>query len=203
MRAVAALEVPDAADRDDLASFVGRAVALDGSVVVRLRSAAGRIELFAGTPFDALLTRAAVGRTTPTDLTVPGSELLAALAVAGGPSVDPGTVVDERWRGPVPAGTAWEAAGVVPAGEVDAVATRGIAAAQDTGRASAALLDETALVVGGLSVPMRCVLALSGAGLLDAGVDLTVSGGGGWVRVDASAGSVVRRRLAQLPLAVS
>lgn len=196
------LAIPDAGERDDLATLVGRAVQLDGAVPVRLKASGDVVEAFAPTPFDALLTGAVAGSLVPGDVTVTGSELLAALAVAGGPSVDPGTPVDQRWRGPVPAGTAWAPAGVVPGADVDAAACRGTAALQEAGHASAAVLDETALTRGDLRVPMRCVLALSGAGLLDDGADLRVATGDGWLRLDAPAGAVVRRRLNPLALAM-
>lgn len=192
----ARLEIPDAADRDALATLVGRAVQLDGSVVVRLRAVDGRVELFAATPFDALVTGAAPGSATPADRTVVGSELLAALAVAGGASVDPGLAVDERWRGPVPAGTTWTPVGAVPAGDLDAVARRATAG----GHLPAALLDEPAVVVDGVRVPTRCALALSGAGLLDDGGEVGLATGDGWLRLDTAAGAVVRRRLNPLAL---
>ena len=63
----AVLSVPDTAQREDLAGFVGRAVRLDPAVVVRLRARPGErdaVEAFAPTPFDALVTRSAPG--TPT-----------------------------------------------------------------------------------------------------------------------------------------
>lgn len=196
------LEVPNAAERDDLATVVGRAVQLDPSVVVRLRAdpADGRVELFAATPFDALVTRTATGTVVPADLTVTGAELLAALAVAGGASVDPGVAVDERWRGPVPAGTSWTTVGAVGADELDGAARRATAAAQSSGRFTAAVLDETAVTVEGLWVPMRCLLALSGAGLLDGGGEVRVATGDGWLRLEAAGGAVVRRRLNPLAL---
>jgi hypothetical protein len=52
-------------------------------------------------------------------------------------------------------------------------------------------------------VPMRCVFALSGMGFVGAGEPdqaVRVSTDGGWLRLDARGGAVVRRRRAQLPL---
>ncbi len=220
------LRVPDRAQREDLAEFVGRAVRLDGGVVVRLRSRPGAdgdadaVEAWAPTPFDALVTRTAPGAVTPEDLTVVGSDLLAALAVAGGVSgsVEPGTPVDDRWRGPLPplrADRSWEVVGEVPAAELGGLAERGVAAARagdPSGRPSAALLDQVVLTVTDdvsgteVRVPMRCVFALSGMGFVGAGsadpeTTVRVSTDGGWLRLDAHGGAVVRRRRAQLPWA--
>ncbi|HEY2225449.1 hypothetical protein [Actinomycetospora sp.] len=217
------LTVPDRTQRDDLAGFVGRAVRLDAAVVVRLRARPGTdgepdtVEAWAPTPFDALVTRAAPGQVTPGDVTVVGSDLLAALAVAVAPSVEPGTAVDDRWRGPLPplrADRRWEVVGEVPAAELDGLAERGVAAARagdPGGRPSAALLDQVVLTVTGdgsgteVRVPMRCVFALSGMGFVGAGSGDTdgtvrVSTDGGWLRLDTRGGAVVRRRRAQLPL---
>lgn len=215
------LTVPDRAQREDLAEFVGRAVRLDGGVVVRLRARAepdAAVEAWAPTPFDALVTRAAPGTVTPGDVTVVGSDLLAALAVAGGESVEPGTRVDDRWRGPLPPlrpDRRWEVVGEVPSAELGGLAERGVAAARagdPSGRPSAALLDQVVLTVTGdgtgteVRVPMRCVFALSGMGFVGAGSGdadgaVRVSTDGGWLRLDTRGGAVVRRRRAQLPWA--
>ncbi len=219
------LTVPDRAQRDDLAEFVGRAVRLDGAVVVRLRARPGAdgdpaaVEAWAPTPFDALVTRAAPGEVTPGDVTVVGSDLLAALAVAGGVSgsVEPGTPVDDRWRGPLPPlrpDRRWLVVGEVPAAELGGLAERGVAAARagdPSGRPSAALLDQVVLTVTDddagteVRVPMRCVFALSGMGFVGGGADpeatVRVSTDGGWLRLDTHGGAVVRRRRAQLPWA--
>ena len=217
------LTVPDRAQREDLAEFVGRAVRLDGGVVVRLRARPGgdgdpdAVEAWAPTPFDALVTRTAPGEVTPGDVTVVGSDLLAALAVAGGRggSVEPGTPVDDRWRGPLPPlrrDRRWEVVGEVPGAELAGLAERGVAAARagdPSGRPTAALLDQIVLTViddasgTEVRVPMRCVFALSGMGFVGAGEPdqaVRVSTDGGWLRLDARGGAVVRRRRAQLPL---
>ncbi len=215
------LTVPDRAQREDLAEFVGRAVRLDGGVVVRLRARPGSdgdpdaVEAWAPTPFDALVTRTAPGQVAPGDVTVVGSDLLAGLAVAGSASVDPGAPVDDRWRGPLPPlrpDRRWEVVGEVPAAELGGLAERGVAAARagdPSGRPTAALLDQIVLTVTDdasgteVRVPMRCVFALSGMGFVGAGEPdqaVRVSTDGGWLRLDARGGAVVRRRRAQLPL---
>jgi hypothetical protein len=215
------LTIPDRAQREDLAEFVGRAVRLDGGVVVRLRARPGSdgdpdaVEAWAPTPFDALVTRTAPGQVAPGDVTVVGSDLLAGLAVAGSASVDPGAPVDDRWRGPLPPlrpDRRWEVVGEVPAAELGGLAERGVAAARagdPSGRPTAALLDQIVLTVTDdasgteVRVPMRCVFALSGMGFVGAGEPdqaVRVSSDGGWLRLDARGGAVVRRRRAQLPL---
>jgi hypothetical protein len=215
------LTVPDPAQREDLAEFVGRAVRLDAAVVVRLRARPGSdgdpdaVEAWAPTPFDALVSRTAPGEVSPGDVTVVGSDLLAALAVAGTASVEPGTPVDDRWRGPLPPlrpDRRWEVVGEVPAAELAGLAERGVAAARTgdpSGRPTAALLDQIVLTVTDdasgteVRVPMRCVFALSGMGFVGAGEPdqpVRVSTDGGWLRLDARGGAVVRRRRAQLPL---
>jgi hypothetical protein len=215
------LTVPDRAQREDLAEFVGRAVRLDPAVVVRLRARPGTdgdpaaVEAWAPTPFDALVSRTAPGEVTPDDVTVVGSDLLAGLAVAGAASVEPGTPVDDRWRGPLPPlrpDRRWEVVGEVPAAELSGLAERGVAAARagdPSGRPTAALLDQIVLTVtddasgAEVRVPMRCVFALSGMGFVGAGEPdqaVRVSTDGGWLRLDARGGAVVRRRRAQLPL---
>ena len=215
------LAVPDRAQREDLAGFVGRAVRLDATVVVRLRARPGdrpAVEAWAATPFNALVTRAAPGTLEPADVTVVGSDLLAALAVAAGESVEPGTPVDDRWRGPLPPlrpDARWQVVGDVPAAELNRLAERGVAAAREgdpSGRPSAALLDQVVLTVtddasgAEVRVPMRCVFALSGMGFVGPGAGdddaVRVSTDGGWLRLDARGGAVVRRRRAQLPLAL-
>jgi hypothetical protein len=224
------LTVQDRAQREDLAEFVGRAVRLDPAVVVRLRARPGSdgdpaaVEAWAPTPFDALVSRTAPGQVTPDDVTVVGSDLLAGLAVAGrgersdgwgAASVEPGTPVDDRWRGPLPPlrpDRRWEVVGEVPAAELSGLAERGVAAARagdPSGRPTAALLDQIVLTVtddtsgAEVRVPMRCVFALSGMGFVGAGEPeqtVRVSTDGGWLRLDARGGAVVRRRRAQLPL---
>ena len=231
------LAVPDRTEREDLAVFVARAVRLDPAVAVRLRGRAAmaaegaasgavggdepgageaggaRVEAWAATPFDALVTRAVHGTVEPADVTVAGSDLLAALSVVGGRSVDPGRPVDERWRGPLPGTARWRSVDEVPGEALDGLAERGVAAAREgdpSGRPSAALLDQVVLTVSDgqdeVRVPMRCVFALAGMGFLGggaaAGAPVRVSTDGGWLRMDARGGAVVRRRRAQLPLAL-
>ncbi|PVZ04903.1 hypothetical protein [Actinomycetospora cinnamomea] len=190
------LAVPGAADRAALADVVGRVVRLDAAAVVRLRDRGGRVVLWAGTPFDVLVTAAAPGSVMPADVTVPGSDLLAALGVVDAPEVDPGTAVDDRWRGDLPGEGPWRAVGAIPAGEVDAV----------VGRTGPAALDETAWEAGGVRVPARCLVAVAGMGWPEqaGALPVALADDGSWLRLEAGPASVhaaiVRRRRPRLAL---
>jgi hypothetical protein len=207
--------VPDRAERDDLGAFVARAVRLDQAAVVRLRLRrdAGRVDVWVSTPFDTLVTRSVSGTLTPADLTVSGSELLAALAIVGGERVDPGTPRDLLWRSALPPDAGWRFVDHVPATVLGELTDRGVALAREhagpQGTPPASLLDQTVLTVSGsglvLTVPLRCLFALSGMGFVPAGAadePVKISATDAWLRMDARYGAVVRRRHAQLPLLV-
>jgi hypothetical protein len=207
------LFVPDAADRDDLGAFVARSVRLDQQAVVRLR---GRdndlVEAWVATPFDVLATRTARGQVRPSDVTVSGNELLAALAIVGGERLDPGPPRDLMWQGALPPGGGWQVVDELPVRIVSDLADRGIEVARQNpgprGSAPASLLDQHVLTVSGagldVKVPMRCLFALSGMGFLVADSDETirVTATDSWLRLDARYGAVLRRRHALLPLLV-
>lgn len=207
------LAVPDAAERDAMAQFCARVVRLDPAAAVRLRSGDGQVQVWAWTPFEVLATHEASGVATPDDATVAGSDLLAALSFVGGPSVGAGTRCEERWRAPVPGDATWTPVGEVPVAEAEARTADGLAEGEGrpADRLPADLLDRAVLSVGTGSevrVPMRCLLALAGLGVLAAGADpagvLRVSSGGSpghdWLRVDAEGVAVVRRRRPALVL---
>lgn len=209
------LVVPDASERDDLGAFVARAVRLDQATAVRLRhrAAAGRVDVWVSTPFDALVTRSVSGSLTPADITVSGSDLLAALAIVGGERVDPGTPRDLLWRTALPPTEGWRFVDQVPASLLGELTERGVALAREhvgpQGTPPATLLDQTVLRVSGagldVTVPLRCLFALSGMGFVavDAADDpVKVSATDSWLRMDARYGAVVRRRHALLPLLV-
>ncbi|MEU6646954.1 hypothetical protein ABZ863_31075 [Saccharomonospora sp. NPDC046836] len=207
------LHIPDPADRDTLAAFIARAVRLDGNAVVRLRMrTAGILEAWVATPFDVLVTRAVEGQVSPADVTVSGSELLAALTVTPGETMDPGPPRDLLWRSELPiTTTGWQPVDTLPASIVADLADRGVALARENvgpqGTPPASLMDQTVLTVsaGGLEVkvPMRCLFALSGMGFVDsslAGDIVRVAATDSWLRLDARYGAVLRRRHALLPL---
>lgn len=210
---MAELRIPDPTERDDLAAFVARAVRLDGSAMVRLRSAGGRLDAWLETPFDALATRSVPGSVEPADLTVSGSGLLAALAVVGGEVVDPGCPQDLQWRSALPPEEGWHEVDEVPAEVLANLADRGADVARDNpgqrGTPPASLLDQKVITVSGagfdLPVPLRCLFALSGMGFVgghDVDEMVRVSATDAWLRLDARYGAVVRRRHSLPPLLV-
>ncbi|HEV8560939.1 MAG TPA: hypothetical protein VGR06_31815 [Actinophytocola sp.] len=204
----------DRSERDDLGAFVARAVRLDGQAVVRLRGRAGSlIDAWVATPFDVLATRTVHGEVQPADVTVSGSELLAALAVVRGERVDPGRARDLQWRSALPPEAHWQVVDQLPARVVSDLADRGIAVARENagphGTPPAALLDQTVLTVAGdgleIKVPLRCLFAMAGMGFLgtnDADERVRVTATDAWLRLDARYGAVVRRRHVLLPLLV-
>jgi hypothetical protein len=212
------LLVPDAADRDDLGAFVARSVRLDQQAVVRLRGRANElVEAWVSTPFDVLATRTVRGQVRPADVTVSGSELLAALAIVGGERLDPGPPRDLLWHAALPPGAGWQVVDELPVRIVSDLADRGIEVARQNpgprGSAPASLLDQHVLTVSGagldVKVPMRCLFALSGMGFLvadsgdtDSAETIRVTATDSWLRLDARYGAVLRRRHALLPLLV-
>jgi hypothetical protein len=206
--AVTALSVPDADERGDLGAFVARVVRLDPAAAARLRAGAGTVTAWASTPFDVLATRTVHGHVDPSDVTVSANALLTALAVEKAATVDPG--VGGLWPGDLPPDTGWSPVDVVPAAEIDALTERGLAVARENAGPlgpPTSLLDQNVLTVSApagptVKVPLRCLFALSGMGFVGGDGDVRVSATGGWLRLDAHYGAVVRRRTLTLPLLV-
>ncbi|MGH3688410.1 MAG: hypothetical protein ACRDRE_09435 [Pseudonocardiaceae bacterium] len=210
---MAELCISDPIERDDLGAFVARAVRMDGEVIVRLRDGNGRVHAWLDTPFDALVTRSVRGAVRPGDLTVGGTDLLAAVAVVGTVVVDPGRAQDALWRCALPPERGWREVDQVPAGVLADLVEQGTALARDHpgphGSPPAALLDQKVITVSGagldVGVPLRCLFALSGMGFMgDHAVAETVrvSATDSWLRLDACYGAVLRRRHALFPLLV-
>ncbi|MDQ4094463.1 MAG: hypothetical protein M3143_14055 [Actinomycetota bacterium] len=207
------LRIPDPVDRDDLGAFVARAVRLKSETIVRLRNEDGRVHAWVVTPFDTLVTRSVRGSVLPGDLTVRGSDLLAAVAVVDAAVVDPGKSQDALWLSALPPEQGWHEVDHVPAEVLADLADQGAAVARDNpgprGAPPAALLDQKVLTVSGggfdVKVPLRCLFALSGMGFVGghaAAETVRVSATDSWLRLDARFGAVLRRRHALLPLLV-
>ena len=203
-----ALTVPDAEERGDLGTFVARVVRLDPAAAARLRAGPGTVTAWASTPFDVLATRTVHGHVDPSDVTVSANALLTALAVEKAATVDPG--VGGLWPGDLPPDTGWSPVDVVPAAEIDALTERGLAVARENAGPlgpPTSLLDQNVLTVSApagptVKVPLRCLFALSGMGFVGGDGEVRVSATGGWLRLDAHYGAVVRRRTLTLPLLV-
>ena len=207
------LRVPDPDDRAALGTFVGRAVRLDPGATVRLHAADGRVTAWATTPFDVLATWSVPGTLEPDDATAPAVALLTALSVDRAATVEVGPAAP--WRAPLPPPGAWGLVVPVPAVELETLTDRALERARTTAGPhgpSPDLLDEAAFTVTGgatagerpVRVPVRCLFALSGLGLIGASAapdeTVGVSATRGWLRLDTRHGAVVRRRVTSLPL---
>src|SRR5690606_24437890 len=121
------LRIFDAADRESRGAFVARAVRLDGQTVVRLRRRNEKlVEAWATTPFAVLVTRTVEGELTPSDVTVSGNELLAALTVTRSEYMDPGAPQDLLWRSELPSNGGWQPVDNLPVQVVRDLAEQGV-----------------------------------------------------------------------------
>lgn len=199
-----------AADREDLATFVERAVRLDDAAVVRLRERSnGVIVAWVATGFDVLASRVVAGRVRPSDLSAGADALTAGLQPMNSSGhIDPGFPMDSAWRGALPPDSGFTHIDDVPARVVLDLARRGVALAKEHSSSHgppSSLLDQEVLAVssthGDVAIPMRCVFALTAMGflpndpeLLPADEIVRVRALPGWLRIDARFGSVYRRR---------
>jgi len=207
----------DAAHREDLATFVERAIRLDDASVIRLRERdTGHVVAWVATGFDVLASRVVGGRVKPADLSVGADGLATALpAMDRSGFVEPGFAMDSAWRGMLPPETGFVHLDDVPARVVLDLAQRGVSLAKEYGSAHgppASLLDQEVVAVSSgdtsVGIPMRCVFALTAMGFLpqakttdqfapesvaaDEVVRVRVLPT--WLRVDARFGTVYRRR---------
>jgi hypothetical protein len=206
------------AHRDDLATFVERALRLDESAVVRLRERGdGLVVAWVATGFDVLASRVVGGRVRPADLSAGADALARSLpAMDRSGFVDTGFAMDSAWRGALPPFSGFVHLDDVPARAVLDLAQRGVALAKEHGSAHgppASLLDQEVVAVSSgdasVGVPMRCVFALTAMGFLPqspsraddfspesvaADEVVRVRVHPSWLRVDARFGTVYRRR---------
>lgn len=211
------LWLDDVAHREDLATFVDRAMRLDDASVIRLRQRSdNQVVAWLATGFDVLASRVVGGRVNPADLSVGADALASALpSMDGSGFVDPGFAMDSAWRGMLPPESGFVHLDDVPARAVLDLAQRGVALAKEYGSAHgppASLLDQEVVAVSSgdvsVGIPMRCVFALTAMGFLpqsattdqfapesvaaDEVVRVRVLPT--WLRVDARFGTVYRRR---------
>ena len=200
----------DVTHREDLATFVERAIRLDDAAVIRLREREdGSLVAWAATGFDVLASRVVAGRVRPADLSAGADALLQGLgAMDAGGHVDPGFPMDSAWRGALPPEGGFAHIDDVPARVVLDLAQRGLALAKEHSSSHgppASLLDQEVLAVsseqGDVGIPMRCVFALTAMGFLPndpealpADEIVRVRALPAWLRIDARFGSVYRRR---------
>jgi hypothetical protein len=212
------LWLADAAHREDLITFVDRALRLDEAAVIRLRERPGGLFVaWAATGFDVLASRVVAGRVRPSDLFAAADALASALpAMDRTGFVEPGFAMDSAWRGVLPPDTGFVHLDDVPARVVLDLAQRGMQLAREHSSAHgppSSLLDQEVVAVSAgdesVGVPMRCVFALTAMGFLPQAVTASdsfapesvaadevvrVRAAPNWLRVDARFGSVYRRR---------
>lgn len=210
------LWLADPRHREDLATFVERALRLDHAAVVRLRErSAGEVVAWVTTGFDVLASRVVAARMRPADLSAGADALAAGIGVRGSDSsddgsdyVDPGFPMDSAWRFGLPPDTGFVHLDDIPARAMLDLAQQGIALAKEHGSAHgppASLLDQEVVAVSAddltVGIPMRCVFALTAMGFLPhtgeevSGDEIVrVRAHAAWLRIDARFGSVYRRR---------
>lgn len=204
----AALRVPGASDRKDLATFLTRVSRLDESAVVRLRVRDdGRVVVWAATQFDVLACRAVRGELRTPDISAAVDEVLRGLQAPDADGyVHTGFPMDSAWRGALPSDSGFEYLDDIPARTVLDLAQRGGELAREHGSAHGppvSLLDQSVVTVDGsdgqpVDVPMRCVFALVAMGFVPTSPTedepVRVRAVPSWLRLDARFGSVYRRR---------
>lgn len=200
----------DAADRQDLAIFVDRALRLDDAAVIRLRVRSdGLLSAWVATGFDVLASRVVAATMRPDDLSA-GADGLARglLAMDSSGYVDPGFPMDSAWRGALPPESGFAHVDDVPARVMLDLAQSGAQLAKEHGSSHGppvSLLDQEVVRVSSadtsVGVPMRCVFALTAMGFLpqspgavSADEIVRVRILPTWLRIDARFGSVYRRR---------
>ena len=204
------LWIDDPRDREDLATFLDRALRLDDAAVVRLRERSGTRAAVAwvATGLEVLASRVVTGQVRPSDLSAGADALVTGLSSAADGYVDPGFPMDSAWRGGLPPEDGFVHLDDVPARVMLDLAQQGGALARDHGSAHgppASLMDQEVIAVSSgdeaVGVPMRCVFALTAMGFLpQTGNEVSeeeivrVRAHPSWLRIDARFGSVYRRR---------
>jgi hypothetical protein len=215
------LEVADPAERENLATFLSRAVRLDPAAVVRMRRRGDRyVAAWVTTGFETLAVRTVVAVLGVDDATVGADQVLSGLS--SGLPIDLGYSMDSAWRGALPPDAGFEHVDDVPARTLVELAEQGAAVAKEHGSSHgppASLLDQTVLTVSAgnaeVRVPMRVVFALTAMDFIPHSGDkadsrriqpteiVRVRATKTWLRLDARYGSVARRLGGGIPLTPS
>ncbi|GGG01964.1 hypothetical protein GCM10007304_14930 [Rhodococcoides trifolii] len=204
------LAVPSAADRDDLATFLHRAIRLDEAAVVRLRRRGrDRVETWAPTGFEVMAVRVVGGTVAPADTTAAADAVLASVRQADSSPFELGFSMDSAWQGVLPPEDGFAHVDDVPAQVLVDLAKRGVELASEHSQGPpVSLLDQNVLEVvgdgGRAAIPMRMVFALNAMGFAPDSLDeaVRVRTNRSWLRLDARYGSVAVNRTARLPLSV-
>ncbi|MFD4179890.1 hypothetical protein [Rhodococcus sp. NPDC058514] len=221
------LSIPDAGERENLATFLARAIRLDEAVIVRMRQRdGGQLVAFVPTGFDALAARVVSGRISPDDTSAAADVLLRGVTAAEGAEIDPGFSMDSAWRGALPPEAGFTHVDDVPARVLIGLAQQGATLAKEHGGPKgppASLLAQEVLAVDGggehVVVSMRTVFALAAMGFvpqvgsdpmtaevdldrIDAAEMVRVRATKTWLRLDARFGSVFARRGGEIGLTV-
>jgi hypothetical protein len=175
---------------------------LDPAAVIRLRTRAdGLVGAWAATGFDVLAGRVVAGRAHPADFTCAADQLLNPPDESG--CIDAGFSIDSAWRTMLPPENGFTHLDDIPAAVVTDIVRQGAELAEQNAGPKgppASLLDSEVLQVRagdtGVSVPMRCVMALTAMGFMADAEDevVRVRIMPAWLRIDARFGSVFRRR---------
>lgn len=215
------LHAPDPAERENLATFLTRAIRLDPAAVVRLRRrGSSLVSAWVATGFETLAVRTVTAELGVDDVTVGADMVLAGLRT--GHPIDLGYSMDSAWRGALPPAEGFTHVDDVPARALVELAERGAEVAREHGGAHgppASLLDQSVLTVTGgdieVEVPMRVVFALTAMDFIPHAGEKTesrriqpmelvrVRATRTWLRLDARYGSVARRLGGGIPLSPS
>ena len=194
----------DAAQAQNLATFVERVLRLDEAAVVRLKARADDVVVaWAATGFEVLAARVVNGRVAPSDQCAGADALSHELPGSG--RIDPGFAMDSAWRGALPPDDGFSHLDDVPAAAVLELFHRGVELAREHSGPQGpppSLLDQDVLTVSAgdieVGIPMRCVFALTAMGFvpdpLPENEVVRVRVHPTWLRIDARFGSVYRRR---------
>ncbi|MFJ2667134.1 hypothetical protein ACIO14_22595 [Nocardia fluminea] len=216
------LHTPDPAERENLATFLSRAIRLDPAAVVRLRRrGSSLVSAWVATGFETLAVRTITAELGVDDVTVGADMVLAGLGT--GHPIDLGYSMDSAWRGALPPTDGFAHVDDVPARTLVELAERGADVAREHGGPKgppASLLDQSVLTVTGagdleVQVPMRVVFALTAMDFIPHAGEKTesrriqpselvrVRATRTWLRLDARYGSVARRLGGGIPLSPS